>query len=57
VRRWKYILLGAVNEDAANELAERMRREAPSEAEIRVEGTFVAAQAEAPYKQFAIFGN
>ncbi len=57
VRRWKYILLGAVNEDAANELAERMRGEAPAEAEIRVEGTFVAAQAEAPYKQFAIFGN
>lgn len=57
VRRWKYILLGAANEDAANELADRMRREAPSDAEIRVEGTFVAAQAEAPYKQYAIFGN
>jgi hypothetical protein len=56
VRRWKYVVLGAVNEDAANELAERMRREAPSDAEVTVEGTFVAAQAERPYKAFSIFG-
>jgi hypothetical protein len=56
VRRWSYVLLGAVNEDAANELADRMRREAPSEAEITIEGTFVAAQAEQPLKAFAIFG-
>jgi hypothetical protein len=57
VRRWRYLLLGAANEDAAKELADRMRQEVPSDAEIRVEGTFVAAQAEQPLKQFAIFGN
>jgi hypothetical protein len=57
VRRWKYVLLGAVNEDAANELAERMRQEAPSDAKVTVEGTFTAAQAEQPLKAFAIFGQ
>jgi len=56
VRRWKYLVLGAVNGDAANELAERMRGEAPSDAEVTVEGTFMAAQAERPYKAFSIFG-
>jgi hypothetical protein len=56
VRRWRYIVLGAVNEDAANELAERLRGELPSDAQVSVEGSFVAAQAERPYKPFAIFG-
>jgi hypothetical protein len=56
VRRWKYLVLGAVNEDAANELAERMGREAPDGAEVTVEGTFIAAQDERPYKAFSFFG-
>ena len=56
VRRWKYVVLGAVNEDAANELAERMRREAPDDAEVTIEGTFIAAQDERPYKAFSFFG-
>jgi hypothetical protein len=56
VRRWRYVLLGAVNEDVANELADRMRKEAPSEAEISVEGAFAAAQSEQPLKAFAVFG-
>jgi hypothetical protein len=55
VRRWSYVLLGAVNEDVAKELAERMREEAPS-AEISVEGAFAAAQSEQPLKAFAVFG-
>ena len=56
VRRWRYIVLGAANEDAADELAERMRGELPPDADVSVEGSFVAAQAEQPYKPFAIFG-
>jgi hypothetical protein len=32
VRRWKYLVVGANNEDEANELAERLRREAPAAA-------------------------
>jgi hypothetical protein len=56
IRRWSYVLLGAVNEDVAKDLAERMRKEAPSEAEISVEGAFAAAQSEQPLKAFAVFG-
>jgi hypothetical protein len=32
VRRWKYLVVGANNEDEANELAKRLRREAPNAA-------------------------
>jgi hypothetical protein len=56
VRRWRYIVLGAANEDAANELAERMRGQLAPDAQVSVEGSFAAAQAEQPYKPFAIFG-
>jgi hypothetical protein len=56
VRRWKYLVLGAVNEDAANQLADRMRSEAPDGAEVTIEGTFIAAQDERPYKAFSFFG-
>lgn len=37
VRRWKYLLVGAANEDAANQLADRIRSELPSGAELKVE--------------------
>jgi hypothetical protein len=37
VRRWKYLVVGANNEDEARELAERLRREAPSTAAVAVE--------------------
>jgi hypothetical protein len=38
--RWKYVLVGAADEDAAKELAERIRGEAPTGSQISVEGTF-----------------
>ena len=56
VRRWKYILLGAENEDVANELADRLRGEAPSDAEVSVEGTFAAAAESASGSPFAFLG-
>jgi hypothetical protein len=37
VRRWTFLLIGADDEDAARELAERIRQEAPSGAQIEVE--------------------
>jgi GGDEF domain-containing protein len=37
VRRWKYLVVGANNEDEANELAERLRREAPAAIAVTVE--------------------
>jgi hypothetical protein len=57
VRRWRYILIGANDEDEAQELAERMRREAPKGSEASVEGTFAIVEAEAPWNPFAIFGG
>jgi hypothetical protein len=37
VRRWHYIVVGASNEDAAKELTERIREEAPPNAEVKSE--------------------
>jgi hypothetical protein len=37
VRRWTFLLVGAGDEDAARELADRIRTEAPAGAQIRVE--------------------
>jgi hypothetical protein len=37
VRRWTFLLIGAEDEDAARELAERLREEAPPGARIQVE--------------------
>lgn len=37
VRRWKYLLIGAANEDSANALAERLRGELPQGGELKVE--------------------
>jgi hypothetical protein len=37
VRRWKFLLVGANNEDEANDLARRIKREAPAGATVHVE--------------------
>jgi hypothetical protein len=37
VRRWTFLLVGAEDEDAARDLAERLREEAPAGARIQVE--------------------
>jgi hypothetical protein len=37
VRRWKFLVAGASNEDEARELAEQIRQEAPPDATVRVE--------------------
>jgi len=37
VRRWKFLLVGATNEDEARELAGRIRREVPADAVVKVE--------------------
>jgi len=41
-RRWRYLLVGALTEEQANELAERILREAPEGAEARIEANFDA---------------
>lgn len=58
VRRWKYILVGANDEDAANALAERLRAEAPPGATVTAEVSQRAAWDDDPGRgSFAMFGG
>ncbi len=57
VHRWKYVLLGAADEDSANELAERIRAEVPSGCKVAVEGTWREAYAERPHSPFTFLGG
>lgn len=57
VRRWKYLVVGATDEDSAKELAERLRKEAPEGSEVTAEGSGQVAYAERPPNPFAIFGG
>jgi hypothetical protein len=56
-RRWRYVLIGAGDEDSAKALAERLRAEAPEGSEVKVEGSWKSALAETPANPFAIFGG
>src|SRR3954469_6839091 len=53
VRRWKYLFIGAADEDAARDWAEQLRAEAPEGSEITVEATLRSVERNNP---FAIFG-
>lgn len=57
VRRWKYLLIGATDEDSANTLAERIRDEAPTGSRVNVEGTWAAVYGERPPNPFAVLGG
>lgn len=57
IRRWKYLVVGAVDEDSAKNLADRLRQEVTDAREVKVEGTWKAAMAEAPGNPFAMFGG
>jgi hypothetical protein len=57
VRRWKYLVVGAADEDGARELAQRLEGEAPSGSEVTVEGSGQVAYAERPANPFAVFGG
>jgi hypothetical protein len=58
VRRWKYLLVGAGDEDAANTLAERLRAEAPPGATVTAEVSQRAAWDDDPGRgSFAMFGG
>ena len=39
VRRWRYLLVGALDEDSAAQLADRIQREAPAGVTTKVEGS------------------
>lgn len=55
-RRWKYVLAGALDEDAANELADRLRTEAPQGSKVTVEGTYASVRNKVP-NPFAFLGG
>jgi hypothetical protein len=57
VRRWRYVIVGASDEDSAGELANRLRSEAPDGSNVTVEGTAGAALAVRPPNRFALFGG
>jgi hypothetical protein len=57
VRRWHYLVVGAADEDAAKELAARIRDEAPADSKISVEGSLAAAWAERPVNPFFFLGG
>jgi hypothetical protein len=57
VHRWKYVLIGATDEDNAKALAERIEAEAPPGSEVKAEGTWQAVYAERPANPFAVLGG
>jgi len=57
VRRWKYLVVGAADEDSARALATRLGEEAPAGSEVTVEGSGQVAWAERPANPFAVFGG
>jgi hypothetical protein len=58
LRRWRYLLVGAPDEDAANALAERLRGEAPRGSTVTAEPSMRAAYDDDPARgSFAIFGG
>jgi hypothetical protein len=57
VRRYTFLLAGAVNEDDARALAERLEREAPDDARIAVEPGGGLVWEVVPSNPFAVFGG
>jgi hypothetical protein len=57
VRRWKYLLIPASDEDSAQALAERRKREAPAGVVVSAEGTRRAAFDDTPSTRVALFGG
>jgi hypothetical protein len=57
VRRWKYLVVGAADEDSGAALAERLREEAPAGSTVTFEGSGKVAWEERPANPFAIFGG
>jgi hypothetical protein len=56
-RRWRYLLVGATDEDSAQQLAERLKSEAPDGAEVTVEGSAGAALDARPSNPYAFLGG
>lgn len=57
VHRWHAVLAGAADEDSAEQLATRLRGEAPAGAQVTVEGNLRAIYEDGPWRPFSIFGG
>lgn len=57
LHRWKFLLVGATDEDAARQLAARIEAEAPAGSTVAVEGTWRAVYGERPPNPFAFLGG
>jgi hypothetical protein len=57
VRRGRYLVVGAADEDAADALAARIGREAPEGSSVVAEGTLPAVLKGSPMNPFAVFGG
>jgi len=56
-RRWKYLVVGATDEDSANRLAARIREEAPPGVTVTAEGSGRAVYDERPRSPFWFLGG
>lgn len=57
LRRWRYLLVGASDEQSAAALAERLSGEVPAGCTVNVEASLAAVNAELPPNPFAVFGG
>jgi hypothetical protein len=55
-RRWRFLFVSALSEEQANELADRLRGEAPPDSNVTVEGTFESVRSRVP-NPFAFLGG
>jgi len=57
LRRWRYLLVGATDEESAAALAKRISGEVPADCKVTVEASLAAVNAELPANPFAVFGG
>ena len=57
LHRWSYVLIGATDEDSANALADRVRRQGPSGATVAVERNPRAIYDDLPRSPFSVLGG
>ena len=57
VRRWRYLLVGAADEDAARALADRLAGEVPAGCTVTAEGSGAVAYDLRPPNPFAVLGG
>ncbi|MDQ6729793.1 MAG: hypothetical protein M3022_05740 [Actinomycetota bacterium] len=57
VQRFRAVLVGATDEDSAEQFAVRLRGEAPRGAQVTVEGNLRAVYEDGPWRPFSILGG